>query len=101
MEHSDVESAEERQDWVEEVLRRWALKRAIGNGAQFARDVGVGQSSVSRFKVDGGGMCTLWTFARVNACVYVTVYASVDADIERIRSSSERIQLRQPAPASA
>ena len=96
-----VENTGERRAGEEEVLHRWALKRAIGNGAQFARDVGVGQSSVSRFKVDGGGMCTLWTFARVNACVYVTVYASVDADIERIRPSSERKQLWQPAPASA
>ena len=54
MEHSDVESAEERQDWVEEVLRRWALKRAIENGSQFARDIGVGQASVSRFRSSKG-----------------------------------------------
>ena len=54
MEHLESESAGGRQEWEEAVLRRWALTRATKNGAQFARDIGVGQASVSRFRTGGG-----------------------------------------------
>ncbi len=44
-----VENKGNYAEWEEGVLRIWALTRAKRNGARFARDIGVGQASVSRF----------------------------------------------------
>ena len=50
----EMGEVEGQQEWEDVVLRRWALNRATENGAQFAREVGVGQASVSRFRSADG-----------------------------------------------
>ena len=65
------------------MLRRWALKRAIENGSQFARDIGIGQASVSRFKSSNGSKMsaslreTVESYRRENG---IDVYA-VEAEL--------------------
>ena len=56
MKRLEAESIEGRREWEEDVLRRWALKRAVENGSKLARDIGVSQPTMSRFVASGGRM---------------------------------------------